>query len=157
MLAGDLGVGVEQGGGRAARFLLGDIQTMSAETNDLVPSRLFEDQAVATIRLGSGCIVVLEKSNQVVGRPTGFEIGYIYGERGKIKFECEQEYRLKPMKVWRYGLSNIPLDVWTPAVRASGKNSTLYFRQMRHFIDRLTGEETLGEGPSTGRRAVRFL
>lgn len=126
-----------------ARFLLGEIETISAETNDLVPSRLFEDQAVATLRLSSGCLVVLEKSNQVIGPPTGFEIGFLYGERGKVRFECEQEYKMKPMKVWRYGLPNIPLDIWTPAVREFGKRKTLYYRQMRHFIDRLTGEETL--------------
>ena len=129
-----------------ARFLLGDIDTMSAETNDLVPSRLFEDQAVATMRLASGCLVNMEKSNQVVGPPTGFEIGFLYGDKEKVKFECDQEYKMKPMKVWRYGLQNIPLDVWTPAVRVHGKRNTLYFRQMRHFIDRLTGEETLKRG-----------
>jgi len=133
-----------------ARFLLGEIESISAETNNLVKSRLFEDQAVAALRLNTGCIVVLEKSNQVIGRPTGFEVGYIYSEGAKVKFECEQEYKLKPMKVWRYGFYNIPLDVWTPAVYPWGKTNTLYFRQMRHFLDRLTGEETLPrrfEGP----------
>ena len=88
-------------------------------------------------------MVMLEKSNQVVGRPTGFEIGYLYSERSKVRFTCEQEYKMKPMKVWRYGLPNIPFDVWTPAVRPYGRKNSLYFRQMRHFIDRLTGEETL--------------
>jgi len=126
-----------------ARFLLGDIETISAETNDLVPTRLFEDQAVATLRLSSGCIAVMEKSNQVIGRPTGFEIGFIYGDREKVRFECDQEYKMKPMKVWRYGLRNIPLNRWRAAVRSAGRKNTLYFRQMRHFIDRLTGEETL--------------
>jgi len=126
-----------------SRFLLGDIETISAETNDLVPSRLFEDQAIATIRLSSGCLVMMEKSNQVIGRPSGFETGFLYGERGKIRFECEQEYKMKPMKVWRYGYKNIPLNVWSPAVRTFGKKNTLYFRQMRHFIDMLTGEKTL--------------
>ena len=133
-----------------ARFLLGEIESISAETNNLVQSRLFEDQAAATLRLSTGCLVVLEKSNQVIGRPTGFEIGYLYAEGVKVKFECEQEYQLKPMRVWRYGLANIPLDLWTPAVSPWGKRQSLYFRQMRHFLDRLTGQETLPrkfEGP----------
>jgi predicted dehydrogenase len=132
------------------RFLLGEIESISAETNNLVPSRLFEDQAVATLRLQTGCLVVLEKSNQVIGRPTGFEIGYFYGDKAKVKFACAQEYRLQPMKVWRYGFYNIPLDLWTPTWMPGGKANTLYFRQMRHFLDRLTGEETLArrfEGP----------
>ncbi|HUT55772.1 MAG TPA: Gfo/Idh/MocA family oxidoreductase [bacterium] len=128
-----------------ARFILGEVMSISAETNNLVPGRLFEDQAVATLRLENGCLVVLEKSNQVIGRPTGFEHGFIYGARGKLRFECEQEYKLRPMKVWRYGLANIPLDRWTPAVRPVGKRRSLYFRQMRHFIDRLTGGETLSK------------
>ena len=125
------------------RFLLGEIESISAETNNLVPSRLFEDQAVATLRLSTGCLVALEKSNQVIGRPTGFEVGYLYAEKSKVRFECEQEYKLQPMRVWRYGFYNIPLDLWTPTWTPRGKANTLYFRQMRHFLDRLTGEETL--------------
>jgi len=122
-----------------ARWLFGEIATVSAETNNLVPARLGEDQAVATLRMENGCLVTIEKSNQVIGRPTGFEIGYLHGEKGKLRFQCEQEYQLRPMKVWRYGLANIPLDRWSPAVRPRGQRNSLYFRQMRHFLDRLTG------------------
>ena len=127
-----------------ARFLLGEVETISAETQNLVKSRLFEDQAVATLKLDSECLVVLEKSNQVIGRPTGFEVGRLYAAKAKVAFACEQEYQLKPMRVWRYGLLNVPLNLWTPRVRPwPTKTNTLYFRQMRHFLDRLTGEQTL--------------
>jgi predicted dehydrogenase len=106
--------------------------------------------SVSVLTLAEGTVVRFEKSCHVVGRPSGFEIGEIYGRYGKIGFEAVQEYQHRPMRLKLYRRRNILTDTWTRVGLPQGRRHTLYFRQMRHFIDRITGKATLPppcEGP----------
>jgi hypothetical protein len=87
----------------------------------------------------------MEKSQLVMGRPSGFERGFVYAERGKIAFEAFQEYQHKKMKLRIYRPLNILPDRYRSVRLPGGRKNTLYHRQMRHFIDRIIGERTVIE------------
>jgi UDP-N-acetyl-2-amino-2-deoxyglucuronate dehydrogenase len=132
------------------RWILGEIESIYCVTRKLVEGRAHEDMSVSVLTLADGTVVRFEKSCHVVGRPSGFEIGEVYGRKGKIGFEAIQEYRHRPMRLKLYRRRNIVADTWTHVRLPQGRRHTLYFRQMRHFIDRMTGKATLPppcEGP----------
>lgn len=119
------------------RFFFGEIESVYCTTRRFHESHKFEDLAVAVFSLGNGSVAVMEKSIMVMGRPSGFEKGFIYGEHAKVGFEAFQEYQHRPMKLRLYKKLNIVPDISTPLFLPGGKKHTLYFRQMRHFIDRV--------------------
>ncbi len=119
------------------RFFFGEIESVYCTTRRFYESHKFEDLAVAVFSLGNDSVAVMEKSIMVVGRPSGFEKGFIYGEHAKVGFEAFQEYQYKHMKLRLYKKFNIIPDISTPLFLPGGKKHTLYFRQMRHFIDRV--------------------
>lgn len=125
------------------RFLFGDIESIYCQTRRFIESRLHEDLAVAVFTLSNDAVAVMEKSQLVMGRPAGFERGFIYGERAKIAFEAFQEYKNKKMKVGIYTPMHILPDKYRRLRLPGGKRNTLYYRQMRHFVDRIVGERTL--------------
>jgi len=125
------------------RFFFGEIESVMCRTRRFIESRLHEDLAAAIFTLQNGAVVVLEKSTLVMGRPEGFEVGHIYGEKAKISFEAFQEYSHRPMKLGVYRPRNIILDRSRNISLPRGKRNTLYFRQMNHFIDRITGGDSL--------------
>lgn len=125
------------------RLLFADIETVRCITRRLAPSRVQEDMSVSLLTLTDGTAVQLAKSCHAVGRPSGHEIGQIYGRTGRIWFEAIQEYQHKPMRVRLYRRRNLFADVWTHVRMPHGLPHTLYHRQMRHFLDRLTGASSL--------------
>lgn len=125
------------------RFIFAEIRSIYCQTRKLVDNRVYEDMSVSLLTLEDDTVVHLAKSCHVVGRPSGFEVGEIYGRTGKIRFQAVQEYQHKPMRVQLYRRRNILADVWTHTRLPQGRRHTLYVRQMRHFIDRLTGQPTL--------------
>ena len=125
------------------RFLFGEIDSVYCQTRRFIKSRLHEDLAVSIFNLANGAVAVMEKSQLAMGRPAGFERGFIYAERAKIAFEAFQEYKHKKMKVRLYTPMNILLDRQRKLRLPGGKHNTLYHRQMRHFIDRIVGESTV--------------
>jgi len=122
------------------RFFFGEVESIYCKTRRFIESRVHEDLACAILTLSNGSIAVFEKSTLVMGRPNGFEIGYIYGERAKLAFEAFQEYTHKPMKLKLFKPINIIPNIYTPMRIARGRKNTLYFRQMRHFINRIVGD-----------------
>jgi predicted dehydrogenase len=135
------------------RFFFGDIESVYCKTGFSFPGRKFEDQAVAVFTLSNGALVVIEKSNLALGRPEGYEKGMINAEKARIRFEAFQEYEHRPMKLGVYRHLNIIPDVFTPVFLPRGIGNTLYFRQMRHFIDRITGCDSM-ERNFTGKWAA---
>ncbi len=125
------------------RWMLADIESVSCQTRKLVDNRAHEDMSVCLLTLADGTVVQLAKSCHAVGRPSGREKGEIYGRLGRIRFEAIQEYRRKPMRLEVYRRRNILADLWSRHRLPQGPRHTLYFRQMRHFIDRVRGETTL--------------
>ncbi len=130
------------------RFFFGEIESVYCTTRQFYESHKFEDLAVAVFSLANGSVAVMEKSIMVVGRPSGFEIGHIYGEHAKLGFEAFQEYQHRPMKLRLYKKLNIIPDIYTPLFLPGGRKHTLYYRQMKHFIDRLhdTADGSDGKG-----------
>ncbi|MDB4433342.1 Gfo/Idh/MocA family oxidoreductase [bacterium] len=127
------------------RFLLADIESIYCQTRRFIENRLHEDLAVAIFTLANNAVAVMEKSTLVMGRPAGFETGSIYAERAKMAFEAFQEYKHKKMKVRLYTPVNILPDRYRNLRLPGGRKDTLYYRQMRHFIDRIVGEKTVIE------------
>jgi len=125
------------------RFFFGEIESIYCTTRRFYESHKFEDLAVAVFSLQNGSIAVMEKSIMALGRPSGFEKGFVYGEHAKVEFEAFHEYQHKPMKLKVYKKINIFPDISTPIFLPKGIQHTLYFRQMKYFIDRLTGETTV--------------
>ncbi|MBN1573905.1 MAG: Gfo/Idh/MocA family oxidoreductase [Deltaproteobacteria bacterium] len=125
------------------RFIFGEIESVYCVTRRFIETRAHEDLACAVLTLKNDTVAVFEKSTLVMGRPSGFEIGYIYGEKAKIFFEAFQEYTHKKMKLKSYKPVNIIPNIYTPMRVPGGLKNTLYFRQMRHFIDRIVGQKTV--------------
>jgi predicted dehydrogenase len=123
------------------RFFFGEIESIYCKTGRFHRSRKFEDLAIAVFVLENGTFAVFEKSTMVMGRPSGFETGHLYAEKAKVAFEAFQEYKLQPMRLGIYRLSNLLTDTYSPVKLPAGKENTLYFRQMRHFIDRISGRD----------------
>ncbi len=125
------------------RFFFGEVESIYCVTRRFIESRAHEDLASAILTLSNGSVAVFEKSTLVMGRPNGFEIGYIYGEKAKLAFEAFQEYTHKPMKLKLFKPINIIPNIYTPMRIARGRKNTLYYRQMKHFIDRIAGDESI--------------
>jgi predicted dehydrogenase len=125
------------------RFFFGDIESIYCQTRRFIENRLHEDLAVAIFTLANNAVAVMEKSTLVMGRPAGFEEGFVYAEKAKMAFEAYQEYKHKRMKLRLYTPVNIITDRYRKLRLPGGRKNTLYHRQMRHFIDRIVGEKTV--------------
>lgn len=125
------------------RFFFGEIESVMCRTRRFIESRVHEDLAAVIFTLENNAVAVLEKSTLVMGRPEGFEVGHIYGEKAKVSFEAFQEYSHRPMRLGIYRPRNIILDRYRNISLPRGKGNTLYFRQMTRFIDRITGDDSL--------------
>lgn len=126
------------------RFYGMEIEQVSCETKRCYPNtRPYEDLAVATFKLSNGAVFLYDKNIVRTGWPYGFERGYIYGEKGKIAFKAGHAYQKRRMKVGIYRLSNIPLNLYSPALLPYGRENTMFYRQMKFFIDKVRDENTL--------------
>ena len=129
------------------RFYGFEIEQVSCETRRCFPdTRPYEDLAVATFKLSNGAIFLYDKSTIRTGRPVGVERGYIYGEKGKIAFKAAHAYRRRRMKVGVYRMFNIPHNQYCPAIMPYGRKRTMFFRQMKYFIDKVRDENTFKDG-----------
>jgi predicted dehydrogenase len=126
------------------RFYGMEIEQVSCETKRCFPNtRPYEDLAVATFKLSNGAVFLYDKNVIRTGRPYGFERGYIYGEKGKIAFKAGHAYQKRRMKVGIYRLSNILHNFYYPALLPYGRGNTMYYRQMKFFIDKVRNENTM--------------
>jgi predicted dehydrogenase len=129
------------------RFYGFEIEQVSCETRRCFPdTRPYEDLAVATFKLSNGAVFLYDKSTIRTGRPYGVERGYIYGEKGKIAFKAAHAYRRRRMKVGVYRTLNILHNQYCPAMMPYGRKRTMFFRQMKHFIDKVRDENTFRDG-----------
>ena len=125
------------------RFLLGDIKSIFCETRQCYQNRVADDLAVAIITLTDNTVVVMERSLIVMGNFFGTEIGYIYGEKGKIRFDVPPPHKQKRVKVGIYKMPNMLFNRYVPAVLPYLRKKTGYFRQMKYFVDQLTHQNTM--------------
>lgn len=126
------------------RFYGMEIEQVSCETKRCFPNtRPYEDLAVATFKLSNGAVFLYDKNVVRMGRPYGLERGYIYGEKGKIAFKAGHAYQKRRLKVGIYRLSNILHNLYYPAMSPYGRGNTMFYRQMKFFIDKVRNENTL--------------
>lgn len=117
---------------------------VSCETKRCFPNiRPYEDVAVATFKLFNGAVFLYDKNVVRTGWPYGIERGYVYGEKGKIDFKASHAYQKRRMKVGIYRLSNILHNLYSPALSPYGRENTMFYRQMKFFIDKVREENTL--------------
>jgi len=129
------------------RFYGLEIEQVSCETKRCFPDkRPYEDLAVATFKLSNGAVFLFDKSTIRTGSPYGVERGYIYGEEGKIAFKAAHAYQRRRMKVGVYRLSNILHNQYLPALLPYGRKRTMFYRQMKYFIDKVRKENTFTDG-----------
>jgi len=136
------------------RLLVGEMTSVFCKTRQFIEVRVHDDLAVAVFTLENEALLVLDMSNLMAGRPSGYQKGIIACERGKIRFDVPQAYERKTMTVSRYTPYNIIPDIYTPVRVPSGEKNSMFFRQMSHFIDKIRGEKTVitdynGEWAST--------
>ena len=128
------------------RFYGLEIEQVSCETRRCFPdTRSYEDLAVATFKLSNGAVFLYDKNVIRTGRPFGFERGYIYGEKGKIAFKAAHAYRRRRMKVGIYRMFNIPHDQYYPVMMPYRRRRTMFFRQMKYFIDKVRDESSFSD------------
>ena len=128
------------------RFYGMEIEQVSCETKRCFPdTRPYEDLAVAAFKLSNGAIFLYDKNIIRTGRPHGIERGYIYGEKGRIAFKASHAYRRRRMRVGIYRLFNILHDCYYPAIYPYGRKNTMFYRQMKYFIDNVRHENTVND------------
>lgn len=131
------------------RFYGMEIEQVSCETKRCFPEkRPYEDLAVASFKLSNGAVFLYDKNIIRTGRPYGLERGYIYGEKGKIAFKASHAYQRRRVKVGIYRLLNILHNCYYPAIFPYGRKRTMFYRQMKYFIDKVRHENTMKDGIS---------
>ncbi|MHA1723761.1 MAG: Gfo/Idh/MocA family protein [Promethearchaeota archaeon] len=124
------------------RWLFGEIFTITAQIRKVYESRVYEDHAALLISFRENDIIgVFERSENIVGRLNGKELGRIHGTKGSYYFSVPFEAELAPLTLEKYTWKNIirdkpskvkiqfPKDVW----------NCPYAREVRSFINQVLG------------------
>ena len=90
---GDLGTHVID----LARFLCGEITTVSALVKTFIPGRQVDDALEAAVEFGSGAVGTLEATRLALGRRNAFQ-WEINGSKGSIAFDMENLNELQVLK-----------------------------------------------------------
>lgn len=127
-----------------ARFFFGEIESVSCAARRCMANRSSDDFVTATLTMSDKTVVVLTRSLVALGpKIYGIECGHIYGDKGTLRFNAFAPHRQKAIKVDIFKIPNLLLRSYMPAVLPYGRRKTGYFRQMRYFIDHLTGARPL--------------
>ncbi len=133
------------------RFYDYEIEQVSCETRRCYPeSRPYEDLAVATFKLSDDVVFLYDKTLSAPAGPSGLSGDTSTAKSGKIAFKAGHAYTGRGMKIGTYRIFNILHNLYYPVRIPAGKKNNLFYRQMRYFIDRIRGEETIThpvEGP----------
>lgn len=121
------------------RYWLGEVETVSAEVGTVASDRLYEDHADVVVSFKCGAMGFLERSDTLIGRPTGFEVGHLYGTKGRLAFRTPFEYTNRPARLTRYSLGSVPLDRYRRVRRPRQAPASAYKRQVDQFVSLVTG------------------
>jgi predicted dehydrogenase len=140
---GDLGTHIID----LARYLVGEISTVSALVRTVVPGRRVDDHFVATVEFESGVTGTLEASRLARGRinSNAFELN---GEKGSVAFDVERlnELQVADAKGFRRVLVTEPdhpyLGHWWPPGHIIGWGDT-FTHEFGHLIEAIAGEHAV--------------
>ena len=132
-----------------ARYLVGEVASVSAETRTFVPGREVDDAVAAAVRFASGAIGTLEATRFATGRLNAFA-WEVNGSRGSLSWDLE---RLNELEVdGRRRLVTDPGDPylagWWPPGHVLGWEHSFVF-ELAHFLRAVGGEGTVAPHGAT--------
>jgi predicted dehydrogenase len=147
------------------RYLIGEMDCISAEISKVVKSRSHEDHATALIRFSNDCVGTLIRGQNVIGRPFGYEHCHIHGTRGSLYLDVPQPFSLRAAKLYKYSMRNIVRNKYSRIVLPTTKSQCSYNRQMVCFISRILGKpessndfpQRWAPGPADGHAALEAV
>jgi predicted dehydrogenase len=139
---GDLGAHIVD----LARYLVGEIETVSAAVRTFVPGHEVDDAFVATVELEGGAIGTLEATRLARGRvnQNTFEIN---GSAGSIAFDLERFDELLVSDGGAYRAERVTGDWWPPGHTLGwGDTFTLEYARL---LAAIAGDEPVGRHGAT--------
>jgi predicted dehydrogenase len=157
---GDLGAHIVD----LARYLVGEIASVSARIRTVVPGREVDDHVVATIEFATGAIGTLEASRLARGHLNSnvFEVN---GSRGSLACDMERlnELEVSDAKSFRRVLVTEPdhpyLRHWWPPGHVLGWGDT-FVNELGYLLEAIAGEHEVGPHGATfedGYRCAEVL
>ena len=132
-----------------ARFLVGDLASVSAEAATFAPGRQVDDAVAAAVRFRDGGIGTIEATRYATGEANRhtFEVN---ATDGWLSFDME-----RPGELWVNGHRELtdPTD-WWPAGHVLGWEHTFVF-ELRRVLDAVAGRETLAPYGATFADGLR--
>jgi predicted dehydrogenase len=129
-----------------ARFLVGEIRTVSATVHTFVPGRAVDDAFVAAVEFENGAIGALEASRLARGRinHNAFELN---GTKGSVAFDQE---RMNELQVSDGGAFRTVLEHgdWWPPGHIIGWGDTFTYEYL-HLLRAIAGEVTVAPEGAT--------
>jgi predicted dehydrogenase len=146
---GDLGTHIID----LARYLVGEIASVSASVRAVVPGREVDDHFVATIEFGNGVLGTLEASRLARGRINSnvFEVN---GSQGSVVFDLERlnELEVSDGSGFRRVLVTEPdhpfMRFWWPPGHGIGWGDTVVNEQA-HLLEAIAGEHEVAPHGAT--------
>jgi predicted dehydrogenase len=137
---GDLGTHVID----LARYLVGEIVSVSARVRTIVPGRAVDDHFVATVEFASGVVGTLEASRLARGRinSNAFEVN---GSKGSLAFDVERlnEFQLAGTRDFRRVLVTEPehpyMRHWWPPGHIVGWGDT-FVHELHHLLGAIAAD-----------------
>ena len=146
---GDLGAHIID----LARYLVGEIASVSALVRTLVPGRKVDDHFVATVEFENGVVGTLEASRLARGRinSNAFELN---GKKGSVTFDVERlnELEVADAKGFKRVLVTEPehpfMRFWWPPGHIVGWGDT-FIHELAHMLEAIAGEHEIGPHGAT--------
>ncbi len=136
-----------------ARYLVGEIASVSAAVRTIVPGRRVDDHFVAAVEFENGVIATLEGSQLAIGRANSnaFEIN---GTKGSLAFDVERlnELEVADASGFRRLLVTEPdhpyMRFWWPHGHIIGWGET-FVHELAHVLEAIAGEHPVAPHGAT--------
>jgi predicted dehydrogenase len=154
---GDLGTHVID----LARYLVGEVASVSARVRTVVPGREVDDQFVATVEFENGAIGTLEASRLARGRlnSNAFEVN---GAKGSLAFDAERLNELQVADATSFRRVLVTeaehpyLRHWWPPGHTIGWGDT-FVHELGHMLGAIAGEHEVAPHAATFEDGYRCL
>jgi predicted dehydrogenase len=147
---GDLGTHVID----LARYLVGEIETVSAITATFQPGREVDDAFEATVRFAAGAVGTIEATRFATGRKNAFS-WEINGSRGSLAFDLERLNELQVSKGNSGFLTRLVSEAddpfwgwWWPHGHMIGWEHT-FVHELEHLLGAIAGRNTVAPHGAT--------
>jgi predicted dehydrogenase len=142
---GDLGAHVVD----LARYLVGEIADVSAQTATFWPDREVDDAVEAAVRFASGAVGTIEATRFATGDLNRFT-WEVNGSKGSLAFDLERPNEL----VVNGARTLVNPEGWWPPGHVLGWEHTFVF-ELRRFLDAVAGRDTVAPHGATFEDGVR--